>query len=176
MLAFDDDLLAAQVQDLLNFDQFEKTGQWKNGWHGALPGRMSNLNASLARVQLDRMEEFCRRRRKIAELYNARLRKVPHLKLMDLTPEHSVYRYIVRTELPSEEISRSLRQAGIDARTSVNPWLDRVPSTMGQVEGGPWPVAEVWRHHLLSLPIYPSMSDEEAILIAESLQKVSGGC
>ena len=77
-----------------------------NGWHGALPGKMADINACLARVQFDRMVDFSCRRRRIAEIYNARLRNVPGLKLMELRPEHSFYRYVVRTEKPSEEMSQ----------------------------------------------------------------------
>jgi dTDP-4-amino-4,6-dideoxygalactose transaminase len=176
MVVCDDDVLAARIQDLLEFDSFEKGGQWGNGWLGALPGRMADLNASIAKVQLDRMAEFFKRRREIAEIYNAQLPDVPGLKLMKLTSEHSFYRYIVRTDRTSESIRESLSRDGIDARTSVNPWLDRIPSSQGRVEGGPWPDAAAWRGHLLSLPIHPSMSDEDAILVAESLRRASESC
>lgn len=171
MLTCDDDMLAARVQDLLNFDSFDKIGRWENGWHGALPGRMADINASLANVQLNRMAEFCRRRREIAGIYNSRLRALAGLKLAELTPDHSFYRYIVRTEVLSEGICRSLCDVGIDARTSVNPWLDHIPSSTGNDGGGPWPIADKWRGHLLSLPIHPSMSNEDAILVAQSLRK-----
>jgi len=170
VLVCDDDRLATRVQDLLDVDSFNKSGEWKNGWSGALPGRMADLNASLALAQLDRMGEIAFRRREIAGRYNERLQDVPGLKLPTLTPEHSVYRYIVRTETPSKGISARLRYLGIDAPTSVNPFLDRIPSTMGRVEGGPWPVADSWREHLLSLPIHPSMSDGQVELVADSLR------
>ena len=175
MLVCDDDLLAARVQDLLDFDSFEKSGRWENGWYGALPGRMADINAVLAKVQLNRMSEFCRRRREIAEIYNLLLRDVSGLKPVELTPDHSFYRYIVRTEGLSEEICRELYSAGINARESVNPWLNHIPSSTETISGGPWPIAEEWRGHLLSLPIHPSMSNEEAMLVAESLRKVMGG-
>lgn len=170
----DDDVLAKRIQDLLDYDSFEKNGKWENGWHGALPGRMPDLNASLASVQWDRMPEFFNRRREIAELYKERLSAVAGLKLPNITPGHSFYRYIVRTERPSEEIREGLRNDGIDARTSVNPWLDRWPSKLGQVEGGPWPTAEIWRQNLLSLPIHPSLSDEDVIQVADSLRRLVG--
>lgn len=172
VLACNDDGLAARVEDLLNFDSFEKRGDWKNGWHGAVPGRMSDLNASLANVQFDRMSEFSCRRREIAKSYDAQLRDVPGITLMEPIPEHSYYRYIIRTDKPSIETRELLRGFGIDARTSVNPWLDRVPSMFGPVLGGPWPSAEAWRNNLLSLPIHPSMSDEDAAYVAKSLRRV----
>jgi perosamine synthetase len=169
VVACDSDILADRVEDLLNFDIFEKHGQWNNGWHGALPGRMADLNASLAKVQLERMIEFSNRRRAIAEIYDARLRGSPGLKLMELRPEHTFYRYIIHTQKPSEELRAKLFSDGIDARSSVNPWLDRIPAMCGKLRGGPWPVAEKWRGNLLSLPIYPSLSDDDAESVAESL-------
>ena len=174
IVACDDDTLATRIQDMLDYDSFEKNGKWENGWHGAIPGRIPDLNASLAIVQWDRMEELFNRRREIAGLYKERLSRVAGLKLPNITPGHSFYRYIVRTERPSEELREGLRNDGIDARTSVNPWLDRWPSSLGQVEGGPWPAAEIWRRNLLSLPIHPSMSDEDAIQVVDSLRKLVG--
>ena len=170
-IACDDDTLAARVEDLLNFDSFEKRGNWKHGWHGALPGRMADLNASVAKVQLDRMPEFTRHRRRIAEIYETQLRGLHDLRLMELTPEKSFYRYIIRTEKPSDGLCRRLHEFGIDARTSVNPWLDELPGFLGSVQGGPWPSADTWRRNLLSLPIHPSMTAEDALLIAESLRR-----
>ena len=170
MLVCDDDLLAARVRDLLEFDSFDKSGCWKNGWHGALPGRMADLNASLAGVQIRRMPEFFRRRREIAEIYNSLLHETSDLRVPAFTPDHSFYRYIVRTKTPSEGICRELSSIGIDARTSVNPWLDKIPSSMGNVNGGPWPTADKCRGRLLSLPIHPSVTNEDATLIAESLR------
>jgi perosamine synthetase len=170
MLTCDDDKLAARVRDLLNFDSLDKNGCWENGWHGALPGRMADINASLAGIQLERMAEFRRRRREIAEIYDSLLRDLVDLKLTELTPDHSFYRYIVQTEVPSEGICQTLRDMGIDARTSVNPWLDHISSPMGNACGGPWPIADKWRGHLLSLPIHPSMSNEDATLVARSLR------
>ena len=171
LLVCDDDMLGARIQDLLDFESFEKKGEWKYGWRGALPGRMPDLNASLAKIQLNRIEEFARRRREIARCYNSRLCDVPGLKLPIVTPENSAYRYIARTKSRSEGVSEQLRGFGVDARTSVNPWLDRVPSILGRVEGGPWPVAESLRDHLLSLPIHPSMTEEHVDLVIESLRR-----
>jgi perosamine synthetase len=175
VLICDDDMLAARVEDLLNFDSFDKRGCWKNGWHGALPGKMADINASLANVQLNRMEEFWRRRREIAETYNSILHGLEGLKVTELTHDHSFYRYIVRTDEPSEGICQKLHNLGIDARTSVNPWLDNALSSTSNAGNGPWPFADKWRGHLLSLPIHPSMSDEEAKLIAQSLRKAMDG-
>jgi dTDP-4-amino-4,6-dideoxygalactose transaminase len=173
VLVTDDDTLAARVAELLDFDSSETKAAWKNGQPVALPGRLSDLNAAMALVQFDRLEEFAARRRTIATLYSAALAKLPHFQIPPSSEGHSYYRYVVRTTAPSAPLTAALRERGIDARTSVNPWLDAPRFSGTSFVAGAFPSADRWRGHLLSLPIYPGLTDEDAQCIVRNLQELT---
>ena len=172
-LVTNDERLAARVSDLLDFDRATRCGDWQRSAPAALPGRLPDLNAAVALAQFDRLPEFLERRRVIAGIYRVTLKDVPGVILPRVTEGHSFYRFIVRTAKPAATTAEALRARGIDARTVVNPWLDEYAAALGQtVNGGPWPVADSWRHHLLSLPIHPGMSDADAHFVSQTTQEV----
>ena len=162
------ELLADRITDLLDCDEPAQQGHWNGVIPPALPGRLADINAALAMIQWEQLQTFAFRRRAIAARYMDRLRQCRGLQLPEMSEGHSFYRYIVRTDVASEILAAALRVQGIDARTSVNPWLDGWMDANRKVSGGPWPVADAWREHLLSLPIYPGMSDEDVDRVAEA--------
>lgn len=155
MVVTDDDRLATRIADLLDSDRVQ-TVKHETGYVPSLAGHMVDLNAAVALVQLGRLDEFCAKRRAIAAIYQTELN--PAFTLPPSDPRHSYYRYIVWVAHQSAELSAALLKQGIDARPSVNPWLDQYKNILG----GPWPAADHWRDHLLSLPIYPGLSTTDA--------------
>lgn len=170
MLLASDDHLATRVNDLLDFDRFEKRGAWSNGIPAALPGRMSDLNSALALAQWEKLSSSTAMRRKIAETYQMGLAGLSGLRLPQFLPGHGFYRYIVFTSNAAAPLAEKLRERGIDVRTSVNPWMDMSRDLGQTVLGGPWPVAKRWREHLLSLPIHPEVTDADAHWIVENIK------
>ncbi len=134
------------------------------GSHHAL----GDVNSSLALVQWQRAPSFVERRRCIAEAYDRAVRAA------GLAPEarsegHSVFRYLVRTSGPSETVRARLAAAGIDARTSINPWLfdHPDPAIVARTKrGAAW---ERWSDHLLSVPIYPALGDGDVAAVCMAL-------
>jgi dTDP-4-amino-4,6-dideoxygalactose transaminase len=171
ILVTDESALAARVGDLLDFDSAEAKGEWSRCQPVALPGRLCDLNAAVALVQLDRLEEFAARRRAIAALYDDAVMKSPYLRQIPARAGHSYYRYIIKTGSPSAPVAAWLRGRGIDARTAVNPWLDSPRFSGVSFVPGAFPVADRWRDHLFSLPIYPGLSDDDVQTIVRALQE-----
>jgi aminotransferase len=168
MVLTDDGALAARIGDLLKLDGRDPA-LWRHGMPAALPGRLADLNAALANAQLDRLDEFLRRRLAIASVYNSALKGIAGLQLPEGFVGHSYYRYLCRTDAPSQQVAADLYEQGIDARTAVNPWLDDALAARGvgpvgpEMRGAAW-----WREHLLSLPIYPGMRTADAEAVAEA--------
>jgi dTDP-4-amino-4,6-dideoxygalactose transaminase len=118
-------------------------------------------------VLLSRAAEFRARRKVIADRYLQNLvgsgAELPRL------AGHEYYRFIVRTPSPSQPLAAHLQERGVDARTSVNPWLDSFASV---TLAGPLPQADRWRTQLLSLPIYPSMTDDAVDAVISAVKEV----
>jgi perosamine synthetase len=121
--------------------------------------KMSDIEAALGRSQLKRLPNFIKKRRKIAGFYTERLKgrfKTPE------TPGHIFYRYILLTER-RDYFAERLKEAGIETKPPVYKPLH---SYLG-IDG--FPNTEKVQAEGLSLPIYPSLSDEEAERVLEVL-------
>jgi len=155
--------LAARIACLLDMTDGE-VGVWSNGSPPYLPGRLADLNAAVAAVQLARLDEFHAQRQQLAAVYDEMLRGGPW-RLPELSPHHGFYRYIVHPQAAAEPLGAALRMDGIDARTSVNPWLHiKRPDLAGSCA-----TADAVSNHLLSLPIHPSLHAGDARTVADAL-------
>ena len=131
---------------------------------------MPDVNASLAAAQLDRIALFRERRRGIADRYDAALDPrcaAPRPR----TEADCAYRYLARTSRPSAPAVAALHAAGIGASPSPNPWLDELalPAVTRLPGDGPW---RAWRGHTLSIPLYPSLSEDELGRVCRALHSL----
>jgi dTDP-4-amino-4,6-dideoxygalactose transaminase len=125
---------------------------------------MADLNAAVARAQLGRMQELLERRHTIAARY---LSELGEFAPAPFHPDHSYYRVIVRVDGRAAAVADELRRGGIDARASVNPWLDeRLDERRREFRG-----AEVWRTSLLSLPIHPRLEERDVERVIGATQR-----
>jgi dTDP-4-amino-4,6-dideoxygalactose transaminase len=141
-------------------------------WAGS-PHALGDLNASLALAQWERGVAFRERRQFIAETYDQALRAIG-LTPQNRQPGHSVFRYLVRTPGPAHEVCARLQADGIDARTSINPWLydeADVAIVARPERGAAW---DHWNGHLLSVPIYPGLDDGAIATVCEALARAFG--
>ena len=162
----DDSDLAARIGDLLDDTT---VAHWDHERPPGFPGRLADLNAALALAQSDRLEEFAAARRCLAAGYGRLL--ADHAKLILPPPHsgHSWYRYIVRTVPPAAPLAAALRGQGIDARDSVNQWIDQHHEGRGALCAQPFAGAAPWRGHLLSLPIHPRLVAADVERVASAL-------
>ncbi|MFQ5692607.1 MAG: DegT/DnrJ/EryC1/StrS family aminotransferase [Nitrospinota bacterium] len=135
--------------------------------------KLTDVQAAIGLVQIRRFEGFIARRREIAARYTERFSSAGLLLPAD-PPEgrHVFHRYVVG--LPGaggappektavEDAVRALESKGVAARRPVHRPLHLL---LGE-EGFPG-AEEAWRRHL-SLPIYPSLTEEEAETIMRSV-------
>ncbi len=124
----------------------------------------SNLAATLAMSQLGRLEEFTAIREEIAERYRVRLSDVEGITLPNL-PKTIQFRYPVWIEGDFEKIRSWMDNGGVQVRKGVDfllHWLE---------DGKDYPVAERIYRKTVSLPIYPSLTEEEIEIICDRLIK-----
>ncbi len=166
MVIGDDAEALARVRDAHTYDErSDLAPRWNY--------KLTDLQAAVGLVQLSRFEDFIARRREIARRYGERL-AVSSLELPGDPPDgRDVYhRYVV--SLPDSWIDENggegprraidkLEEKGIAARRPVFKPLHVLMGESG------FPGAEsAWMRHL-SLPIYPTMIDDEADAVAEAV-------
>jgi dTDP-4-amino-4,6-dideoxygalactose transaminase len=129
--------------------------------------RLDELQAVILRVKLPHLEEWNECRRQNAARYNALLRGLP-LILPACCPEnkHVYHLYVVRTAR-RDELQAYLKEQGIATgiHYPVPLHLQRALKELGY-RAGDFPVAEGVAGEVLSLPMYPELSDEQAHFVA----------
>jgi dTDP-4-amino-4,6-dideoxygalactose transaminase len=138
---------------------------------------MSDIQAALGIAQLAKTQAFFEKRTKIAGRYNDAFRNVPELELPALRPDsgHSWHIYALRLHLDRIGISRSqfiaeLRKRNIAASVHfipvhLHPYYAR---TQGY-KPSDFPIAFREYKRLVSLPIYPAMSDRDVADVIEAV-------
>lgn len=130
--------------------------------------KMTDLQAAMGRVQLRKLGFFLGRRLEIARTYDTAVNKTslePPASKEDRT--HVYYRYVVRCAGDAGSIIGGLSTMGvIGARPVYKPLHDYLGL------GGFTATDDAWRR-AVSLPIYPSLSPEDAQTISEALLAVA---
>ena len=135
--------------------------------------RMSNLQAAVGYAQLGRLERMNARRRQIAAEYDSRLQRISGIELPVAAPgcEHTYQMYTICVdERLRDRIVADLRQMGVMASVHFAPAVHQ--QTFYRTITGPvsLPVTEKLSRSILSLPIYPDMSDEEVDYVCYSVE------
>lgn len=142
--------------------------------------RITDLGAALGLAQLRRIDQFIGRRREIARAYDAALTGIPHLRSLqagdDARRRSAHHLYIVDIDFVALGKSRrvvmgELRQRGIGTQVHYIP-LYRQPMhrTLGQP--GQFPHAERYYSGCLSIPLYPSLTDEDVARVVTAMREV----
>ena len=159
--------LAADIRRLRNH------GSVKRSHHSiGYNSRLDDIHAAVLRVKLKRVDQWSERRREIARLYDQGLANAPMT--LPFTPpgyEHVYHLYVVDSD-DRDGLQAYLQSKGITA-------LTHYPIAIHQQEGFPWgrparvgalPVTEKSAASVLSLPMYPELTNREVErVIAEVL-------
>lgn len=128
--------------------------------------KMNDLEAALVLAQLERLPEMIARREEIALRYIERLSSSSAagnaFRLPDNTSRRIWYRFAVELRDANPDlVFESLREEGVDAARPITEW---------RPTGSPsCPVADKAYRNLLSLPLYPTLTEEEQEHVAQSL-------
>jgi len=163
--------LAAKLRDCGRKSQYE---------HDVVgyTSRLNTVNAAIGRVQLRRLDEWNRRRREIASLYDELLSGIDGL---DLPPKgdsrvRPVYHlYVIRAswrDALREYLQKNGIQSGVHYPLPVP--LQPVYKQLFGYKRGEFPVSERISNECLSLPIYPSLSEDDVKYICSRVQAFFG--
>lgn len=153
-------------------------GSLKRSYHSmGYNSRLDDLHAGILSVKLKWIDRWNDRRREIAAMYNEGL-KDTGLKLPYEKPgyRHVYHLYVIETER-RDEMLKYLNDAGIDAKTHY-------PIAIHQQEGYPWgkpadlnvslPLTERSAARVLSLPMYPELTQEEIDYVIHTVRTWEG--
>lgn len=141
------------------------------GWNS----RLDELQAAVLRVKLARLEESNQRRIQIARAYHESLSRIPALIPPSPTPgtTHVYHQYVVRCTDQSvrnrlrEHLSEQGIQTAVHYPVPVHlqpAYADRLPASRSL------PVTEEVCQRILSLPMFPELTDEEVGRVAKSIE------
>ena len=188
MLVTDDDgidrkarVWAGQGMSRNAWNRYAKGGAWR--YDICEPGfkyNMFDIQAALGLVQLSRLEEMQKRRLAIAEKYQREFASIDAVEppfVPDYTT-HSWHLYVLRIVPELLSIDRDRFIAELNARnvgTSVHfiPVTDMSAYTKRfGFQKGDFPNTEKHFERIISLPLYPTLSDEEADYVVAAVRDI----
>lgn len=134
--------------------------------------RLDALQAAVLRVKLGHLDQWTRARRRIARLYDELLGDIPEITIPRVTEgrRHVYHLYVIRTPR-RDELLVALQERGIQAGIHYPVPLHLQPAYAWLNYGeGDFPVAETCARQVLSLPIYPEMTDEQVEYVAQCVK------
>lgn len=140
--------------------------------------RITDFQCALGISQLRRLPEWITRRRVIAAAYDDAFRTLPLDPLQMLEDRESAWHlYVVRLRLEAltvdrAAIFRALREAGLGVNVHYipvhyHPYYQRLGWKRGD-----FPVAEAAYERLITLPLFPKMSDDDVSRTVETVGRV----
>ncbi len=133
---------------------------------------MSDVEASVGRVQLGKLNDFIYRRRAIASIYREVLGDSVVHPPVDENRTHVYSRYVVRTSHDPARLIELMKDKGVSCSRMHLPPLHRRSVTLKYNRIHRFEVTDMIVNSSLSLPIYPSLSDEEARYVAACLKGI----
>jgi dTDP-4-amino-4,6-dideoxygalactose transaminase len=160
MVASSSRRIVDEVKDLRTYDE-------RDHYRVRFNYKMTDMAAALASSQLGRLDAFIRRRRQIAECYDSALRECG----MNVPTETrrgrpSFFRYVVDFGATADEVIALFERAGVCVRRPVFRPLHHY------LRKGPMPATDRAWQRLVSLPIYPGVTDEEVARVCRAMVRV----
>ncbi|MEK7848130.1 MAG: DegT/DnrJ/EryC1/StrS family aminotransferase, partial [Chloroflexota bacterium] len=142
--------------------------------------RMSEVHAVIGLAQFRRLEEFIQRRRHIAAIYDRGLAGMEGLRPLKV-PEGSdtnYYKYVafLPPGVDRAQLKREVKEkygVGLSGEVYELP-CHLQPVFEGLAPRGSLPVSEDLCQRMVCLPLYATMTDEEAAYVVDSLKAVLG--
>ena len=175
MILTDSKEIAQRIARLRNHGQTDRYISAEAGWNS----RLDEIQAAVLRVKLRYLDSWIAARRAHAARYNRRFGKVDGIKTPADRPNsvHSYYLYTLQIASEGanpaarrDRVARHLASRGI-ATSIFYPLPLHLQPAYASLGGknGQLPVAERAAHEVLSLPLYPEMTNEQIDRVADSL-------
>jgi perosamine synthetase len=170
MVTTDDEDLANQVAKLRDCG---RTTRYSHDVMG-FTSRLNTANAAIGLVQLKRLDGWNERRRAVAKRYYSKLKGVAGVDLppkadANKVPVYHCYAICVERR---DDLAKYLADQGIATAVHYPIPIHQQPAYIGQVDQrlGDMPVSEKLSQRIMSIPVFPSMTDEQVDRVCETLK------
>ena len=127
---------------------------------------LTNLPAALAASQMSRIDLFISKRKEIAKLYDHHFSGIDRIHInFEQRKDSCFYRYPVQINMDIEIVKLKMLEKGIQCGYGV---LDGMHQVL-RLPAGDYPNTEKLLKSVLSLPIYPTLTNKEVFYIADTL-------
>ena len=147
--------IADRIRDLKTYDQ-------KNDYKIRFNYKMTDFQAALGLGQLQRLDSFIRRRRIIAGQYTRAFDSLG-LNLPAQDSGHIFFRYVLGLDMDSGAFIQTLASKGVGCDRPIYLPLHR------QLKQKSCPASEEAWKNSISIPIYPSLTDEEVTIVIDAV-------
>jgi perosamine synthetase len=137
--------------------------------------RLNTVNAAIGRVQLKRLDEWNKRRTQNASIYNNKLSDLDEITLPPIgdgktKPVYHLYviRATGRDKLQEWLVNNGI-QSGVHYPLPIH--LQPIYKKLFNFEGGEFPVSEFVSKTCLSLPMYPSLTEDNIKYVCEKIHE-----
>jgi dTDP-4-amino-4,6-dideoxygalactose transaminase len=135
---------------------------------------MSQLDAAYILAQLEKQDKFISRQKEIAKKYNSALEGVDHITLPQENENHSYSLYIIKIDKNRDSFAKEMQEKGIVTGVHYIPLhLMSYYKTKYALRINDYPVALRNYSQILSIPIYPSLSDKEIDYICNTIKDIA---
>jgi perosamine synthetase len=184
MITTEDAELARRLRMFRTHGVTTEHGQRADGWYYEMTAlgfnyRLTDLQSALGLSQLGKLDARLERRRAIADRYTAAFGASPEIETPTVLADRDSawHLYPIRLDLERlrvgrAEVFRALRaeNIGVNVHYIPVPWHPYYRS-LGYAKGG-WPVAEAAYERLVSLPMFPAMTDADVDDVIAAVTKV----
>lgn len=139
--------------------------------------RMTDIHAALGLSQLKRLDSYVLKRNVIAEKYHERLRNLPlQLPNTDKDCLSSWHLYVVRlkNDKKRSDVFALMRDTGVGVNVHYIPVHTQPYYQNLGFKPGQFPEAEKYYEEAITLPLYPTLKDEELEHVCTSLEAALG--
>ncbi|HWN99350.1 MAG TPA: DegT/DnrJ/EryC1/StrS family aminotransferase [Blastocatellia bacterium] len=159
--------LAERVRLLRNYGSREKYYNEEKGTNS----RLDELHAAMLRVRLRHLDEWNARRARIAGMYVERLKTADVMLPAVADGADPVWHLFVIRSKRRDELQRYLKSVGVNTLVHypVPPHLQTAYQEMG-LDGGRYPITEAIHREVLSLPMGPHLSEEDAVQVVNAVR------
>ncbi len=168
-VATNDEALDAKVRMYRDHGQARKYNHAMEGYNG----RCDTLQASALEVKLAHLDTWQSARSTIAAQYHVLLRDIPGILLPGTAPwaTHAWHLYVIQCK-ERDHVAALLAEAGIATGLHYPiPLHLQEPYDHLDYTGGAFPNTEAMASKLLSLPLYPGLTEDQVSYVAEQVAK-----